>query len=88
MDDLKRSFAESLEDYVEFCRSRGEQPEKPYSGHFMVRVEPALHRALAVAARREGMSLDKFVSRTLASVEGTAKNVPSRARDFTETPVL
>lgn len=63
--ELKKALADSLEDYFEFCRSRGEEPEKPYSGQFVVRVEPQLHRAIAAAAKREGLSLNKWVARTL-----------------------
>jgi predicted HicB family RNase H-like nuclease len=30
--DLKKAFAESIDDYVAFCKQRGEEPERPYSG--------------------------------------------------------
>ena len=36
--DLKKAFAESVDDYVSFCKSRGEEPEKPLSGKFVVRT--------------------------------------------------
>ncbi|RYE54979.1 MAG: type II toxin-antitoxin system HicB family antitoxin [Rhizobiaceae bacterium] len=63
--ELKQAFAESVEDYLAFCRERGEEPEKPYSGQFVVRAEPSLHRAASTAARKEGLSLNKWVTRTL-----------------------
>lgn len=63
--ELKQAFADSVEDYLAFCAERGEEPEKPYSGQFVVRAEPALHRALSTAARKEGLSLNKWVTRTL-----------------------
>ncbi len=63
--ELKQAFAESVEDYLAFCAERGEEPEKPYSGQFVIRTGPALHRALSTAARKEGMSLNKWVTRTL-----------------------
>jgi predicted HicB family RNase H-like nuclease len=63
--ELKRAFAESVDDYLAFCKERGEEPEKPYSGQFVVRVEPPLHRALVTAAKRAGVSLNKWVSTTL-----------------------
>lgn len=63
--ELKQAFAESIEDYLAFCRERGEEPEKPYSGQFVVRVEPPLHKAAATAARRAGLSLNKWVAATL-----------------------
>lgn len=62
---LKTAFAESVEDYLEFCRARGEEPEKPFSGQFVVRTEPVLHKAISGAARRAGVSLNKWVVATL-----------------------
>ena len=63
--ELKQSFADSIEDYLEFCRQRGEEPEKPFSGQFVVRTEPGLHKALSIAARREGVSLNKWIAAAL-----------------------
>lgn len=63
--ELKQSFQDSVEDYLAFCKERGEDPEKPFSGQFVVRVEPALHRALVSAARKAGLSLNKWVASTL-----------------------
>ncbi len=65
VDELKQAFADSITDYLAFCRERGEEPEKPYSGQFVVRVEPLLHKAVVTAARRAGLSLNKWVATTL-----------------------
>ena len=40
--------------------------DRVYSGKFMVRVPPVTHRALAVRAAEEGVSLNRFVSVLLA----------------------
>ena len=64
--ELKKALADSVEDYLAFCKSRGEEPEKPFSGQFVVRVEPPVHRAVATAAKRAGVSLNKWVATTLA----------------------
>lgn len=39
--------------------------EKKYSGKFMLRVEPALHRRLAAKAQAEGESLNQYVAKAL-----------------------
>jgi predicted HicB family RNase H-like nuclease len=62
---LKKALAGSVEDYLAFCRERGEEPEKPFSGQFVVRADPALHKAMFSAAKRAGMSLNKWVTSTL-----------------------
>ncbi len=63
--ELKQALADSIEDYLAFCAERGEEPEKPFSGQFMVRTEPALHKEITLAAKRAGMSLNKWVSLAL-----------------------
>jgi len=65
VDELKQAFSDTIDDYLAFCAERGEEPEKPYSGQFVVRVEPVLHRAVVSAAKRAGISLNKWVARTL-----------------------
>ncbi|MBX9810681.1 MAG: toxin-antitoxin system HicB family antitoxin [Burkholderiales bacterium] len=29
---------------MEFCKERGEEPDKPFSGKLVLRMEPKLHR--------------------------------------------
>jgi predicted HicB family RNase H-like nuclease len=65
LDELKAAFADTVADYVEWCRERGKEPERPYSGNFTVRVSPELHRRIAAAAAREGKSVNAFVASTL-----------------------
>lgn len=65
VDELRKAFTDSVEDYLEFCAERGEDPEKPYSGKFLVRVGPELHKTLVIQAHRNGMSLNTWVSDAL-----------------------
>jgi predicted HicB family RNase H-like nuclease len=69
-EDLENDFAEQLKFYFEVCKKRGKEPDRPYSGKFVLRVDPEIHRALAIAADREDMSLNKWVATTLARVAG------------------
>ena len=41
--------------------------DRSYSGKFMVRVPPETHRALAIRAAEEGVSLNRLVSARLAN---------------------
>ena len=41
--------------------------EKHYSGEFRVRIPPQLHRALALTAAEEGVSLNRLASAKLAA---------------------
>lgn len=65
VDELRTAFVDSVEDYLEFCREKGEEPEKPYSGKFLLRVEPDEHRQFARAADRAGLSLNTWARQAL-----------------------
>ena len=65
VSELREAFADSVEDYLEFCAELGEAPEKPVSGKFVLRVSPELHRQIVDAAALEGKSLNSWVGDTL-----------------------
>lgn len=71
VDELKTSFEESIDDYLDFCESRNEEPDKPFSGRFLLRVDPALHRKLVELSANEGESLNNWISSRLGELAGT-----------------
>jgi predicted HicB family RNase H-like nuclease len=62
---LKKALRDSIEDYLAFCSERGEEPEKPFSGQFVTRVSPDLHRQVNIAAALSGTSLNAWVTEQL-----------------------
>lgn len=62
-EELKQAFHDSVDDYLEFCDDLGQEPEKPYSGNFLVRSTPELHRDLSELAMSQGLSLNKLVNK-------------------------
>ena len=61
VEGIEAAFRESVDDYLAFCRARGEQPEKPFSGQFVVRADADLHRRLSAIAQASGRSLNAVV---------------------------
>jgi predicted HicB family RNase H-like nuclease len=55
--ELRRALKDSVEDYFEFCASRGEEPEPPFSGRLTVPLSPEQHRKVVLAAQRAGKTL-------------------------------
>ena len=72
VEELQRAFKESVDDYLEFCRERNEEPDKMFSGNFIVRVEPDLHRDIFIRSRGEDTSMNHWVAEKLrkAILEG------------------
>ena len=81
VDELRTALKDSIEDYLAFCRSRGEEPERPFSGQFVVRISPDAHRSAAIAARRSGLSLNGWVK---SLIEGATMQRPDAGSDASQ----
>ena len=91
VDELRRALRESVDDYLAFCAARGEEPEKPYSGTFTVRIPPELHRDIALRARMAGKSLNGWVSDLLgqaAALPEPPAQEPNVRAHKTQSPYL
>lgn len=62
VSELRKALKGSVDEYLAFCKKKNRAPEKPFSGKFMLRVPPELHRELFIAAKTKGLSLNKFVT--------------------------
>jgi predicted HicB family RNase H-like nuclease len=65
VQELRQAFQDSVEDYLEFCAERNEEPEKPFSGTFTLRIPPELHRDIALRAKLADKSLNSWVAEVL-----------------------
>lgn len=59
--ELEMAFKESIDDYLSWCKERGEKPEKSFSGNLRIRISPDLHAKLAQAALIQGISLNSLI---------------------------
>jgi len=65
VSELRRALKDSVEDFLEFCASRGEEPEPPFSGRLTVQLSPEQHRKVVLAAQRAGKNIETWVADTL-----------------------
>jgi predicted HicB family RNase H-like nuclease len=70
-DEALQGIRKIVEDAVIDMQNNGETPPPPisgrsFSGKFMVRVPPDVHRALALKAAEQGVSLNRLVRAKLA----------------------
>lgn len=66
VDELQQAFRDSIDDYLDFCRERGEDPDKPFTGRLMLRLPTEIHRRVYVRAKKEGKSLNEYISEKLS----------------------
>lgn len=65
VDEIEQAFKDSIDNYLEWCKERGEQPEKTYSGNVRLRMHQDLHAHLALEAARHGISLNDLINEKL-----------------------
>ena len=65
VEELKKSMHRAVDTYLKMCEEDNREPAKQYSGKFVLRMEGALHRNMAVAAALRGQSLNEWAVRTL-----------------------
>jgi len=58
---LEKDFHDAVDDYLETCRQIGKEPEKPFSGRLVLRLNSEDHRAMALAAKNAGKSLNSWI---------------------------
>ncbi|MCH8812274.1 MAG: type II toxin-antitoxin system HicB family antitoxin [Gemmatimonadetes bacterium] len=67
--ELKSSMHRAVDHYLEVCDERGDTPDKPFSGQLRLRMDPQLHRSLAIAASTAGKNLNTWI---VEALEGAA----------------
>lgn len=68
--ELKQAFEEAVDDYLGFCAAHNKEPDKPFKGSFNVRISPELHKAAAVEAEKQGITLNQFVQQSIEHAVG------------------
>jgi predicted HicB family RNase H-like nuclease len=63
--EIKAAFKDSVDDYLAFCKEMGKEPNKPYSGKVMFRIDPQVHAKAALAAQLKGISLNQWAEEVL-----------------------
>ena len=63
---LKRAFEVMIDEYLDECKARGVEPEKPYKGTFNVRINSDLHRSIATYATKHDKTLNAAVEEAIA----------------------
>lgn len=73
VEEIRAAFHDSVEDYLDFCAQLGHAPEKPFTGRFMLRISPDLHRKVYIAAKQAGKSLNAWIAEQLLETSSHAR---------------
>lgn len=70
VQELEEDFQNVIDEYLNDCDERNVEPEQPYKGSFNVRINPELHRVVAIYAMEHGKSLNAAVEEALKQYVG------------------
>lgn len=65
INELRQSFEEAVNDYIETCDKLNKAPQQLYSGNLILRIPPQTHAAIANAAKMSGKSINQWAAETL-----------------------
>jgi len=82
VDELKTSFREAIDDYLEICKSTGKSPLKSYKGSFNIRINPDLHKKAANKSVELGISLNQLVEKAIKQLLEIKKRKASHTPHF------
>lgn len=68
VQELRQALKDSIDTYLAFCAKKGKEPDKPFSGKFIVRITPEQHRKIYIAAKQAGKSLNGWVTHALEDI--------------------
>lgn len=63
--EIRQAFRDSIDNYLEFCKERGEDPDRPFSGRLILRLPKDLHRNAFLRAKEAGVSLNNWITSRL-----------------------
>jgi predicted HicB family RNase H-like nuclease len=62
VEELEASFRSSVDIYLDLCTKNGLEPQRPYSGRFVIRLSPGMHREASIAARTARSSMNNWIT--------------------------
>lgn len=65
VNEIEQAFKDSIDDYIEWCRKRGKQPEQTCSGKFNLRMPPEVYAKVVAHAAQEGLSINSYILKRL-----------------------
>lgn len=65
INDVEKEFQDAVDDYLEFCKEVGKEPDKEYKGTFNVRISPELHKKISHIAIKNEETLNATVEKAI-----------------------
>jgi predicted HicB family RNase H-like nuclease len=71
VDEVQHAFEAAIDNYLDDCTESGIKPERPHSGNILIRTTPEVHRLVAEAAQRAGVTMNAWAEHALREATTT-----------------
>lgn len=85
VDELEEDFREAVDHYLALCAEDGREPQRPYSGRFVLRLAPSIHGQVTAAARVAKVSMNNWIVEAIQA--RLARDRPAPIRHHDEEPL-
>lgn len=65
--ELKKDFKDAIDDYLQFCKEVGDEPEKQCKGSLNVRLGTELHTKAKMKSIEENISINELIKNAVAA---------------------
>ena len=83
-EEVEKEFHAAVDDYLEFCEEVGKAPDKEYRGTFNVRINPTLHRELAL----EADTIEAYLHKNQAPVKTIVYVKENETKSSSQVPAV
>ena len=67
LEELRHDFEEGVDSYLDYCRTEGVEPAKPYSGKLNLRMPSELHSRVAAFVSASGTTINDFINKAIVN---------------------
>lgn len=85
--ELKQAFEDAVDAYLDHCRDKGVDPEKPMSGSFNIRIPPDQHKQLALKALELDCSINACMVTAVEQFLNSQDSIKQSINQVSETLV-
>jgi predicted HicB family RNase H-like nuclease len=73
--ELKETFEAEIDDYLEFCKEVGKNPDKTMTGSFNVRIGADLHKQAVMRAKTDDVTLNEVMKKAVEQYVNSAAEI-------------
>ena len=67
-ENIEKEFHNAVDDYLDFCKEIGKEPEREFDGLISLHIPSELHMDICMYAEEEGVTINKAVEQAIRAL--------------------